>query len=214
MKSIASKLVNIMKACEYVQKDKENTYHGYKYVSAANVLEKVNSACVEQNVASVVSSKIASEKEKVNEKGKTEFLVTVELTLTLVDGDTGETLTITSLGTGQDIGDKAVAKAQTMALKYAWMTSLNISTGDDPEADEGADKRNHASSNNDKGKTTTGDKKTTASGNKTTSITDYICKKCGKKITKKVYDYNNLGLCMDCQKEAKNQPITDDGIPF
>jgi hypothetical protein len=28
-----------------------------------------------------------------------------------------------------------VAKAQTIALSYAWMPILNISTGEDPEAD-------------------------------------------------------------------------------
>jgi hypothetical protein len=29
-----------------------------------------------------------------------------------------------------------------MALKYAWMSTLNISTGDDPEADTSTDQRN------------------------------------------------------------------------
>lgn len=143
MQAIASKLVKIMGACSYVQKDGENKFHKYNYASAANVLEKVNAACVENNVASVVSTKIIGEKEKTTNKGGTEYLVTVEVTLTLIDGDSGESLTAVSLGTGQDPGDKAVAKAQTMALKYAWMTTLNISTGDDPEADESVDERNH-----------------------------------------------------------------------
>lgn len=141
LKNIASKLVKIMAACDYVQKGGVNKFHNYKYASAADVLEKVNAACVANNVASITYAKILSEKEKANKSGALEYLVTVEMTLNLIDGDSGESLTIISLGTGQDPGDKAVAKAQTMALKYAWMAALNISTGDDPEADEGVDER-------------------------------------------------------------------------
>lgn len=53
----------------------------------------------------------------------------------LLDAETGETVTITGLGSGQDSGDKAVMKAQTAAIKYAYLLSMAISTGDDPEAD-------------------------------------------------------------------------------
>ncbi|MBR0289704.1 MAG: hypothetical protein IJQ82_12060 [Selenomonadaceae bacterium] len=55
--------------------------------------------------------------------------------ITLLDPDSGETLPIKGLGFGQDAGDKAVAKAQTMAIKYAYLNSLAIATNDDPEAD-------------------------------------------------------------------------------
>ena len=141
-KGIAIKLVNIMGACAYAQKDGKNDFHRYKYVSAANILEKVNAACVDNRVASIVSNKIVEWREATTSKGNKENLVTVEATLTLIDADTGETVVGVALGTGQDPGDKAVAKAQTMAIKYAWMTTLNISTGDDPEADSGTDRRN------------------------------------------------------------------------
>ncbi|MFA4834946.1 MAG: ERF family protein [Dehalococcoidia bacterium] len=144
MKEIASKLVKIMGECDYVQKGGVNKFHNYKYASAADVLEKVNAACVKHNVASVVSSEIIDVAETQTKSGSKERLVTVRATLVLIDGDSGESLTAVSLGTGQDPGDKAVAKAQTMALKYAWMTTLNISTGDDPEADDSVDERNHA----------------------------------------------------------------------
>jgi DNA-directed RNA polymerase subunit M/transcription elongation factor TFIIS len=33
-----------------------------------------------------------------------------------------------------------LSKAQTQAKKYAWLLALNISTGDDPEADERTDR--------------------------------------------------------------------------
>ncbi len=142
MKSLASKLCKIMGECAYVQKDGRNDFHRYNYASAANVLEKVNEACVKHNVASFPVYEIVGEKERTTSRGGAETLVTVQVKLTIIDGDSDAMLTAVALGSGQDAGDKAVAKAQTMALKYAWMTTLNISTGDDPEADEETDKRN------------------------------------------------------------------------
>ncbi len=135
IKHVASKLAKVMAACRYVHRDRRNDFLKYNYVSAAAILEKVNAACVEQNLATIVVSKILGQTEKTNRSGAIETLITIQTDVTLVDCDSGESLTFTGLGSGQDVGDKAVAKAQTMALKYAWMTTLNISTGEDPEAD-------------------------------------------------------------------------------
>lgn len=142
MKAIASKIAAIMGECDYVYKGGFNKFHQYKYAAAADVLEKVNSACVKHKVASIPSFEIMDNKIHTTNKGGQEYLITVKCELTLICGDTGESVTIHSLGTGQDPGDKAIAKAQTMAIKYAWMMALNISTGDDPEADESVDQRN------------------------------------------------------------------------
>jgi hypothetical protein len=146
IKNVAQKLARVMASCRYVQRDRRNDFLRYSYASAAAVLEKVNSACVEENLATVVNSKVLSQSEKVNRSGAVETLVTVQTEVTLIDCESGESITFTGLGSGQDIGDKAVAKAQTMALKYAWMTTLNISTGDDPEADSSVDERSSAMS--------------------------------------------------------------------
>lgn len=140
-KNIAAKLVRVMKACAYIQKDSENKEQKYKYVSAAAVLEKVNAALVEANMISIPEFTITSEKEKPTARGAVWQLVTVQCKLTIIDADSGEALTVVSLGTGTDPGDKASAKAQTMALKYAWLTALNIGTGDEPSADERTDQQ-------------------------------------------------------------------------
>lgn len=139
---IAQKMVAIMQACSYVQKDATNKFHNYTYASAGAILEKVNTACVANNVATKSKTKIISEREKVTSKGANETLVTVEVEITLIDVDSGETMEIVGLGSGQDATDKAVMKAQTAAQKYAWLTSLQMATGDDPEADERPDLKN------------------------------------------------------------------------
>lgn len=132
--SLAAKLIEVMRECGYVKKDAENKFHKYKYASASTVLEKVNEALCKHRVATFMETEIISE----SIEGKEKF-ITAKVTINLVDPDTGETMQISGIGSGQDSGDKAIAKAQTMALKYAWMMSLNISTGDDPEADESTD---------------------------------------------------------------------------
>lgn len=140
-KNIANKLIQVMEKCGYIQKDSQNKEQKYKYVSAAAVSEKINTALVETRLVSIPRFSIVSEKEKTTKNGAVWQLVTVQCVLHIVDADSGESVSVTSLGCGTDMGDKAVAKAQTMALKYAWLTALNIETGDEPEADERTDQQ-------------------------------------------------------------------------
>lgn len=140
MKLIAAKLTKIMQACAYVQKTGYNDFHKYKYATAADVLEKANEAMVENKVACHVVPKLIEFRDVTTKKGDIEHLATIEATVNLIDSESGETLQLVGMGSGQDAGDKAIMKAQTAAVKYAWMMSLNISTGDDPEADENTDK--------------------------------------------------------------------------
>lgn len=139
---IAAKLTKVMAACHYVQKCGKNTFHNYKYAMAADVLEKVNNSLVENGLAAIVTPELVEFKDVTTKKGDVERLATVKTTITLIDSESGESLQLIGLGSGQDAGDKAIMKAQTASIKYAWMLSLQISTGDDPEADESVDERN------------------------------------------------------------------------
>jgi hypothetical protein len=138
-----------MEDCSYVQKTGFNKFHQYKFATAADVLAKVNEALVRYGVVAIPKPKIVSTEHVTTKNGGNERLITVETEITLHDcdlaandGATHETLVITGFGSGQDVGDKAVMKAQTAAAKYAWMISLCIATGDDPEFDESVDQRN------------------------------------------------------------------------
>jgi len=91
------------------------------------------------NCCSVPEFVVTDSKETKTSSGAIWQLVTVKCSLQIIDADTGESVIVTSLGSGTDPGDKAVAKAQTMAIKYAWLTALNIETGNDPEADPRTD---------------------------------------------------------------------------
>ncbi|MEN6564667.1 MAG: ERF family protein [Veillonellales bacterium] len=191
MKNIAGKIVKIMEECSVVKKNGSNEFHHYKYATSADVLEKVNAALVKQRIASIVIPEILSAEEVVTNKGNSEHLITVKVDITLIDTDSGEQLSLTGIGSGQDGGDKAVMKAQTAAIKYAYLLSLAISTNDDPEADsrtdEGACSLHPVKENN--------------------STQELVCSDCQSKITVGVMkvSVNKYGrpLCLKCQKKAQ-----------
>ena len=196
---IAKKLVNVMIECGHITKNGLNSYHQYKYATAEDVLLKVNTALTKNKIASVVIPEIASMVDVTNLKGNTEHLVTVNVQIKLIDSESGECVDLFGIGSGQDAGDKAVMKAQTAAIKYAYMMSLCIATGDDPEADTKTDEN---SSIGNKGSKVVNNVKKISTIRK--SIT--VCANCGEEITSdRVVQVSmaryNKPLCMDCQKQ-------------
>ena len=196
---IAKKLVNVMIECGHIAKNGLNSYHQYKYATAEDVLLKVNSALTKNKIASVVIPEIASMVDVINLKGNTVHLVTVNVQIKLIDSESGECVDLFGIGSGQDAGDKAVMKAQTAAIKYAYMMSLCIATGDDPEADTKTDEN---SSIGNKGSKIVNNVKKISTIRK--SIT--VCANCGEEITSdRVVQFSmaryNKPLCMDCQKQ-------------
>ena len=141
MKQIAKKLVQVMADCAYVQKNGTNDFHRYKYATAADVLEKVNASLVKHGLAVTAQAELIDLREVTTMKGNAERLATVRTTLTIVDSESGEAMVSSGIGSGQDPGDKASMKACTASIKYAWMMTLAMATGDDPEADAGVDQR-------------------------------------------------------------------------
>ena len=198
---IARKLVLIMGECSHVAKDGFNDYHKYKYASAAGVLEAINAALVKHKVASVVTPAILSNFDVTNAKGNVEHQVTVGCNIMLIDSESGESIDLYGIGTGQDAGDKAVMKAETAAIKYAYLLSMAISTGDDPEADSGTDENNFSEPQRHALPKSVPVPNTAPSDNEDVGI----CSGCGREISDKVFSYSmaryKRPLCMDCQKK-------------
>lgn len=188
-KNIAKKLVKVMSECSHVIKNGQNDYHNYKYVTAEDVLQKVNASLTKHNIASIASPNLDSMVEVLNRNEKKEHLATVSIQVHLIDGDSGESVDLFGIGSGQDAGDKAVMKAQTAAIKYAFMLSLCIATGDDPEADS-----------------TTDENMESVTKPEVKPVVNKVgCESCGAKITDKVKSFSlqryGKALCMECQKE-------------
>jgi hypothetical protein len=143
-KTLVKKLSEVMKQVKYIEKKGFNKFHSYKYATESDVAEKVREVLAEQNVMLIPNLVQHSMREHVNAKGKTEYIVAVDMEFKFYDGDSGEELTFNMSGEGQDAGDKGIYKAITGAQKYALMKVFMIPTGDDPEADNGVDERNQS----------------------------------------------------------------------
>lgn len=141
-KTLVKKLSEVMKQVKYIEKKGFNKFHQYKYATESDVAEKVREVLAEQNVMMIPSLVQHSMREHINAKGKTEYIVAVDMEFKFYDGDSGEEITFHMSGEGQDAGDKGIYKAITGAQKYALMKVFMIPTGDDPEADNGVDERN------------------------------------------------------------------------
>ena len=199
VKKITSKLVKVMEEVSHVQKNGMNEFHKYQYATAADVLEKVNEALCKNKICSVAKASLISLDHVTNAKGNQEHLATVQMNIRLIDSETGEYVDIAGLGNGQDSGDKAVMKAETASIKYAYMMAFNISTGDDPEADVRTDQFMAETPNEPP--------KPRPVSRTTAQSSAIICVDCGKPISSKVQDFSlkryGTCLCMDCQKNHK-----------
>ena len=208
MQKLAKKFVEVMRECSYIAKTGSNNFHNYKYATSADVMGKVNAALTKHGIASIVTPSLLSIQDVTTAKGNTERLATVEVSVTLIDSESGESFTIKGLGSGQDAGDKSIAKAQTMALKYCYMASLAIATGDDPEADSKTDEAMASYNPKTPIATTTTTPPSRSSNPRTRTATKLVCHDCGSNISQKVADYSNSKfgkfLCYDCQHSQQN----------
>ena len=183
--ALYEKLSLTMKSCSYIEKTGENTFHGYSYVTSSDVLERVNDALTSVGLITAVTPTLLDLREVQTAKGNIDKHATISVTISIIDIETGESVQISGIGSGQDSGDKAIMKAETAAIKYAYMLSFCIATGDDPEADNNTDLNTQTMATN-----------------------DLHCTDCGCAISSKVSSYSkqryHMPLCMNCQKSHQS----------
>ena len=110
---------------------------GYRFVQVGDAADAVRTALGSRGVTMLPTQiEVISEVEHPTQRGGTMTTMSIRTTWTLTDGESGESITIQSLGTGADSGDKFAPKAQSNALKYGLLVGFLLSTGDDPEATE------------------------------------------------------------------------------
>ena len=129
-------LLNVMKACGYVQKTGYNTFHRYSYAKEADVLDRFRPAMIENGLILIPS---LDGEVTTDEHGNTHLVI--NYTLAHASGAVWPH-PIRVPGCGNDksaktnqIGDKGVYKALTGANKYMMFKLFQIATGDDPEVD-------------------------------------------------------------------------------
>lgn len=124
MKLILAKLHAIMSELNYLEKDKFNAFHKYRYTSDEAVKAAVHDLLVKHKVFFQLES------DNARTEGK---LTLVDITYRFIDIESGESLAGKFQGSGEDSTDKGLYKALTGATKYIMFSNFVIPTGDDPE---------------------------------------------------------------------------------
>lgn len=146
MAALLGKLLKAQQSIQKIEKDKTNEHFKYDYASAATVAHHVRNALHEQGLLLVLSE--TGERREVLKDSKTDqqtgeirtretLIVTKEITATVYDTTTGESLSVKVSGDGTDTSDKAPYKAATGTGKYARLFLMDLASGDDPENEAG-----------------------------------------------------------------------------
>lgn len=133
----------VMTEVDYVQKKGENDFHGYKYATEADVLDRLRPAMVKHGLVLIPSVQQVS---AVDQHGNT--TISIHYTLAHVSGAVWPQPVIAA-GCGNDrnkngVGDKGLYKAITGANKYMLFKLFQIETGNDEPEDAEGDKQREA----------------------------------------------------------------------
>lgn len=131
--NINKKMLLIQQEVEIQDKKGKNDFNNYKYLKENQVTLLIKPLMDKYGVIFEHSSEQKSIEQFQTSKGGTQFLVTVEIIYAFVDAESGEQKTGKVVGWGADVGDKGGYKAITGAIKYLFMKTFQIPTGDDPE---------------------------------------------------------------------------------
>lgn len=113
-----------------------NKFDKYTYATLADYLTAIQKP-LDDNGLLIVShvDDITWLNDRETKQGGFEKVCHVKLRTVLIHAESGESISVTVLGEGQDRGDKAFYKADTGARKYALANLFNLATDDDPEID-------------------------------------------------------------------------------
>lgn len=130
---------NVMKAIGSIGKDSINKDQGFRFRGVDAVVDKVGPLLREHGVV-VVPGALEHEPERyVTKKGSSMLAESVKMSYT-VYGPAGDSFTGAAFGSAADAGDKAMAKAESVALRVFLLQALMIPTGD-PDPDSEAHER-------------------------------------------------------------------------
>lgn len=132
---LPSKMVRIMAAVGNIAKGGTNSQQNYKFIQSDDVVEAIRLEMVNNNVA-LFSKAVSYEMTSgTTSKGTTNFHAVVQFEFTLVDADSGESMSCTWYGESIDTSDKSFNKAGTSALKYWLLKTFMIAAGE-PDGDK------------------------------------------------------------------------------
>jgi len=143
-KNLIQKLCDVIAELGPMKPEGFNSFHKYKYFSDEQLSSAFRDKLAKRNVLLIPEVRNYDIRDFETEKGKHSFLTTMMVRWTLHDGDSEDFIEATTVGQGDDPGDKGANKAMTGAFKYLLIKMALIGGEGDAEADEATDKRHAA----------------------------------------------------------------------
>jgi len=147
-KTLVMKLAEVMAAVGWIEKSGYNEFHKYHYAQESDLVDALRGELAKRHIMVFPDVKQVNRAEHVTETLKWDDtvkakvptarktqLTEIRVEWTFVDGESGESRTVTVHGVGEDNMDKGFYKAFTGSEKYMLMKTFLIPTGDDPEKD-------------------------------------------------------------------------------
>jgi len=132
VKPLAFKMARVMAEVRNVPKNGRNDFHKYSYIMESDLVDHLRGKLAEQGVAIFPSIREHTVTQVEDQRGRTQYLATVTLELTFIDGETGDQMTTSWVGQGADQGDKSYYKAYTGAFKHALLKTFLITGEEEP----------------------------------------------------------------------------------
>lgn len=127
MANIYQKILEVMKAIEYLNKDDHVEYKSTKYraMSEEKVTTTVRKELIKQGLVVFPIKQTVEKDGNITTTNTTYRMVNVE--------DPTDYIDLASSGQGADTQDKGVGKAMTYSFKYLLLRTFAIPTGEDPD---------------------------------------------------------------------------------
>jgi hypothetical protein len=137
---LIAKLANIMASMPTLKPEGRNTFHNYAFIKDTQVSGAVRPRMAKAGLVLIPDVIEESWVETKTAKGGTSWVTKLKVKFTIIDAESGESISGHGIGYGDDSGDKGANKAFTAAEKYWLMKTFQIG-GEDLEDDEQTDKR-------------------------------------------------------------------------
>ena len=134
-KKIFKAMINVMRDCGAIGKDKQTQgFASFKFRGIDDVYNALHPVMAKEGVFVVPQVLETTREERTNAKGTVMAYVTIKVLYTFY-ADDGSSVTCTTMGEAMDSGDKALPKAQSIAMKYALFQAFCIPTEEMPDPD-------------------------------------------------------------------------------
>lgn len=151
--TLGQKMSLIREMVPGIPKRGRNAHFGYDYVKAEDAAAALGKWMAQLGVNMYCRGIRVLSRREVQRKNGTDEVLTCRYKWVFVNADNRKEKEVHySLGAGQDTGDKCVYKAQTGAMKYAFISAFQLEMGIDPEVDSGPVHQNLGQGNQRQGK--------------------------------------------------------------